>query len=68
MEIKMTESNFNTLKHSGMYQTRVERQEDGGLTLVQINQRGDCDCVILPADLVTAIMGWLKPSRKRRAA
>ena len=64
----MNGDNYNTLSHAGTYRTRIERQENGALVIVQVSKHGETDCVMLPPDLVTTMVSWLKPSRKRSVA
>lgn len=64
----MTEKNVNTLTHSGTYRTRIEKQDDGSLVIVQVGRFGETDTVMLPADLALQVAKMVMPKRAGRAA
>ena len=64
----MTDDDFNTINHVGMYFTRVQMRQDGSVVVVQTNKHGASDCVIIPADLVDDILNRCSPIQGRGAA
>ena len=67
-ESLMSVPNFNTLTHIGTYRTRIEKQDDGSLVIVQVGRYGATDTVILSADLALRVAKFVMPKRAGRAA
>ena len=63
----MTDVNSNTLTHTGIYLTKIEKRDNGDIIIVQTNKRGESDCVILPADLAVSVAALVKAKPKRAA-
>jgi hypothetical protein len=66
-ESRMTDVNSNTLTHTGIYLTKIEKRDNGDIIIVQTNKRGTSDCVILPADLAGSVAALIKAKTKRAA-
>lgn len=64
----MIEKNDNTLTHTGTYRTRIEKQDDGSLVVVQVSKHGATDAVMLPAELALQVAKLVMPKKARRAA
>lgn len=51
----MHNSNYTTLNYSGIYQTKIEKQDDGTIIVIQTNKHGHPDVVLLDRQMIADI-------------